>query len=75
MQGTKFQYERCWNLLKHSPKWLVSVNNQQPKKRMRFEASSSSNLESISLEDDDIPLVPIINLERPLKGCRPKKKD
>nr|POF17155.1 hypothetical protein CFP56_39681 [Quercus suber] len=50
---------------KYSPKWLAIGNNQQPKKRGRSEASSPSNLESISLEDDYIPQVPIVNLERP----------
>ena len=61
-------------MLKHSSKWLVIVNNQQlKKKRRRFEAFSSSNLESISLENDDIPHVPIVNLERPL-GMKAKKE-
>ncbi|KAK4592150.1 hypothetical protein RGQ29_016593, partial [Quercus rubra] len=55
LQHTKFQYEHCWNLLKYSPKWLAIE---------RFEASSPFNLKSISLEDDDIPQVPIVNLER-----------
>ena len=44
---------------------MAICNNQQPKKRGRSERSSPSNLESISLEDDDIPQVPIVNLERP----------
>ncbi|KAK7839299.1 glutathione s-transferase t2 [Quercus suber] len=52
-------------LYRYSPKWLAIGNNQQPKKRGRSEASSPSNLESISLEDDYIPQVPIVNLERP----------
>ena len=65
LQHTKFQYEYCWNLLNYSPKWLAIGNSQQPKKRGRSERSSPSNLESISLEDDDIPQVPIVNLERP----------
>ena len=66
-------------MLKHSSKWLVIVNNQQlkqsatKKKKRRFEAFSSSNLESISLENDDIPHVPIVNLERPL-GMKAKKE-
>ena len=64
IQGTKFQFEHCWNLLKRSPKWLVIVNNQQQKKR-RFEASSPSNMEFEHLEDYDALQVPIVNLERP----------
>ncbi|KAK9995177.1 hypothetical protein SO802_024880 [Lithocarpus litseifolius] len=52
IQGTKFQYEHFWNLLKRSPKW-------------RFEASSPANLEFEHLEDDDTLQVPIVNLERP----------
>ena len=48
-------------------------NIQQPKKSGRSKASSPSNLESISLEDDDIPQVPIVNLERPL-GVKAEKK-
>ena len=74
LQHTKFQYEHCWNLLKYSPKWLAIGNNQQPKKSGRFEASSPSNLESISLEDDDIPQVPIVNLERPLRVKAEKER-
>ncbi|XP_030933006.1 glutathione S-transferase T3-like [Quercus lobata] len=73
LQHTKFQYEHCWNLLKHSPKWLAIGNSQQPKKRGRSEPSSRSNLESISLEDDDIPQVPIVSLERPL-GVKAQKE-
>ena len=48
-------------------------NNQQPKKRGRFEPSSPSNLESISLEDDDIPQVLIVSSERPL-GVKAQKE-
>ena len=75
IQGTKFQFEHCWNLLKHSPKWLVTTNNQQPKKRKRrrFEASSPSNLEFEHLEDDDALQVPIVNLERP-PGVKAEKE-
>ena len=73
MQHTKFQYEHYWNLLKHSPKWLAISNSQQPKKRGRSEPSSPSNLESISLEDNDIPQVPIVSLERPL-GVKAQKE-
>ena len=74
LQHTKFQYEHCWNLLKYSPKWLAIGNNQQPKKRGRSETSSPSNLELISLEDDDIPQVPIVNLERPLGVTAEKER-
>ena len=73
LQHTKFQYEHCWNLLKYSPKWLAICNNQQPKKRGRSEASSPFNIESISLEDDDIPQVPIVSLERHL-GLKAEKE-
>ena len=52
---------------------MAICNNQQPKKRGRSKASSLSNLESISLEDDDIPQVPIVNMERPL-GVKAEKE-
>ena len=52
---------------------MAISNNQQLKKRGRSEASSPSNLKSISLEDDDIPRVPIVNLERP-PGAKAKKE-
>ena len=74
LQRTKFQYKHCWNLLKYSPKWLAICNNQQPKKRGRSEASSPFNLESISLEGDDIPQVSIVNLERPLRVKAEKER-
>ena len=50
---------------------MVTVSNQ--KKRGRSKRSSTSNLESISLEDDDIPQVPIVNLERP-PGVKAQKE-
>ena len=52
---------------------MAISNNQQLKKRGRSEASSPSNLKSISLDDDDIPRVPIVNLERP-PGVKAKKE-
>ena len=76
IQGTKFQFEHCWNLLKRSPKWLVIVNNKKKKKKEkkgRFDASSPSNLEFEHLEDDDALQVRIVNLERP-PGVKAGKK-
>ena len=73
LQHTKFQNEHCWNSLKYSLKGLAICNNQQPKKRRRSETSLPSNLELISLEDDDIPQVPIVNWERPL-GVKAEKE-
>ena len=52
---------------------MAICNNQQPKKRGRSEASLPFNLESISLEGDDIPQVPIVNLERP-PGVKAQKE-
>ena len=52
---------------------MAISNNQQLKKRGRSEASSPSNIKSVSLEDDDIPRVPIVNLERP-PGAKAKKE-
>ena len=49
---------------------MLTISNN---KKRRFYASSSSKLESISLEDDGIPQVPIVNLERPL-GVKAKKE-
>ena len=73
IQGSKFHYKHCWNLLKHSPKWLVIVNNQKPKRR-RFKASSLSNLEFEHLEVDDILQVLIVILERPLRVKAKKER-
>ncbi|KAL0014917.1 hypothetical protein SO802_001986 [Lithocarpus litseifolius] len=53
--------------------FLVIYRLATKEKRGRSEASSPSNLESISLGDDDIPKVPIVNLERPL-GVRAEKE-
>ena len=52
---------------------MVTISNQKKRRRERSEASSPFNLESISLEDDDIPQVPIVNLERP-PGVKAEKE-
>ena len=64
LQGSTFSYEHCWNLLKHSPKWLHTIQEHRPKRGRLETTSSSSNLEPIDLEDENIPHVPTV-LERP----------
>ena len=59
----KFVFEHCWNVLKHTPKWLNSHQNETPRRR-RMETTSS--LDSINLEDEDVANASTINLERPL---------
>ena len=69
-----FSYEHCWNLSKYSLKWLRTIQEHRPK-RGRFETtSSSSDLESIDLEDEDILNVPNV-LERDHQPRRLKKND
>ena len=50
-------------MLKHAPKWLNSHQNETPRKR-RGETTSSLN--SINLEDEDVANDSNIELERPL---------
>jgi len=53
--------------LKYSPKWLCTIQEHRSK-RGRFETtSSSSNLESINLEDEDISNVPNVLERSPFK--------
>jgi hypothetical protein len=59
----KFVFEHCWNVLKHALKWLNSHQNETPRRR-RTETTSS--LDSINLEDEDIANASNIDLERPL---------
>ena len=56
-------FEHCWNVLKYSPKWLNSHQNETPRRR-RTETISS--LDSINLEAEDIANASNIDLERPL---------
>jgi hypothetical protein len=65
----KFVFEHCWNVLKHAPKWLNNHQNETPRKR-RGETTSSLN--SINLEDEDVANDSNIELERPL-GKKAKK--
>ncbi|KAL0009103.1 hypothetical protein SO802_010605 [Lithocarpus litseifolius] len=60
--GSRFLYEYCWNFLKHSLKWLRTIQGHRPKIG-RFE-TTSFYLMSINLKDEDIPHVPNV-LERP----------
>ena len=56
-------FEHCWNVLKHAPKWLNSHQNETPRRR-RMETTST--LDSINLEDEDVANASTIDLERPL---------
>jgi hypothetical protein len=56
-------FEHCWNVLKYAPKWLNSHQNETPRRR-RMETTSSLN--SINLEDEDVANASNTDLERPL---------
>jgi hypothetical protein len=66
----KFVFEHCWNVLKHAPKWLNSHQNETPRKR-RGETTSSIN--SINLEDEDVANDSNIELERRPLGKKAEK--
>ena len=54
---------------------MCIIHDYRPK-IWRFETTSSSfNLESINLEDENIPHVPNVDLERPLGKKTKKKKE
>ena len=59
----KFMFEHCWNVLKYTPKWLNSHQNETPRRR-RMETTSSLN--SINLKDEDVANAFNTDLERPL---------
>ena len=63
LKKQNFVFEYCWNVLKHAPKWLNSHQNETPR-RKRMETTSS--LDSINLEDEDVANASTIDLERPL---------
>ena len=55
-------FKHCWNVLKYAPKWLNSHQNETPTKRME----TTSSLNSINLEDEDVTNASNTDLERPL---------
>jgi hypothetical protein len=59
----KFMFEHCWNVLKYVPKWLNSHQNETPRRRR---TKTTSSLNSINLEDEDVANAGNIDLERPL---------
>ncbi|KAI8008163.1 hypothetical protein LOK49_LG07G01159 [Camellia lanceoleosa] len=51
---TSFQFEHCWNVLRHQPKWFEQCQKKKPK-RIRIDPTSSpSTPEPINLGEDDI---------------------
>jgi hypothetical protein len=56
-------FKHCWNVLKYAPKWLNSHQNETPRRR-RTETTSSLN--SINLENEDVTNTSNIDLERSL---------
>ena len=71
----KFVFEYCWIVLKHVPKWLNSHQNETPRRRSM---ETTSSLDSINLEDEDVANAYTVDLERPLdrkaKKVRLKKQ-
>uniref|UniRef100_A0A2N9EGQ4 No apical meristem-associated C-terminal domain-containing protein n=1 Tax=Fagus sylvatica TaxID=28930 RepID=A0A2N9EGQ4_FAGSY len=55
-----FQFEHCWNVLRHNPKWLDHIANEKPKRKS---AATPFASEPIQLEQDDASQAA---LERPL---------
>jgi hypothetical protein len=58
--GASFQFEHCWNVLRHNPKWLDHITNEKPKRKS---AATPFASEPIQLEQDDASQAA---LERPL---------
>jgi hypothetical protein len=58
-KNQKFVFEHCWNVLKYAPKWINSHQNKTPRKRR---GETTSSIDSINLEDEDVAN----DLERPL---------
>ena len=56
-------------MLKHASKWLNSHQNETPRRRR---IKTTSSLDSINLEDEDVANASTIDLERPL-GRKAKK--
>jgi hypothetical protein len=61
--GASFQFEHCWNVLRHNPKWVDHIAKEKPKKRS---AATPFASEPIQLEEDDASQAGPDNLKRPL---------
>jgi hypothetical protein len=61
--GASFQFEHCWNVLRHNPKWVDHCAKEKPKRRP---AATSSASEPIQLEENDASQAAFVDLERPL---------
>ena len=61
--GASFQFEHCWNVLRHNPKWVNHCIKQKPKRKP---AATSSASEPIQLEENDASEAAFVDLERPL---------
>ncbi|RWR88465.1 glutathione S-transferase T2-like protein [Cinnamomum micranthum f. kanehirae] len=63
---TPFQFEHCWNILGHNPKWVSHSKKDKPKRRSTA-TSSPSTPESINLgEEDNDSATSFVDLERPI---------
>ena len=61
--GASFQFEHCWNVLRHNPKWVNHCTKEKQKKRP---AATSFASEPIQLEENDASQAAFVDLERPL---------
>ena len=58
---TLFQFEHCWNVLRHQPKWFEQCQKKRLKRIRNNPTSLPSTPEPINLAEDDIS-----PLERPM---------
>ncbi|XP_038716831.1 glutathione S-transferase T3-like [Tripterygium wilfordii] len=73
IQKTTFQFEHCWNILRHQPKWLSHIDRGSTKRRSSL-TNSPNTPESINLSDEMPPYHPTIDLERPIGQKAEKEK-
>ncbi|XP_038698708.1 glutathione S-transferase T3-like [Tripterygium wilfordii] len=65
LHKSHFQFDHCWNMLRHQPKWTMQMG-QPSSKRKQSASCSISTSDAINLDEDDISISTSINLERPI---------
>lgn len=67
IQKSNFQFEHCWNVLRHQPKWVAHVRQCSSKKRQLGSSYSSTQVEEhVNLDDDNTPNSACMDLPRPV---------
>lgn len=63
--GSAFQFEHCWMILKHQPKWFQECQKKNQQKKPRTGVSKSTP-ELVNLGDDNVETDNFVGLEQPM---------